>query len=204
VPFISYQDVTDTNNFHLRFATLIDGAWFTTTVDANPGTGYHSSIAVDAEGAIHIIYHNMLKAFYALYDNAAWIVRELGGTAVTGRTGLVISGGFPKAVYLDGGQVNTISSKADTGSGGGDPTGGGGDPTGGGGGGGGCFIATASFGALSADSVQALTAVRDCSLNLSTNGGALVGLYYSVSPALATSISETDAIRALLRTVLTD
>ncbi len=67
-------------------------------------------------------------------------------------------------------------------------------------GGGGCFVATASFGSLSASSVEALTSVRDTLLNSSVCSIEAVSLYYSVSPAIASDLRGSEAIRAFLRT----
>ncbi|MDZ7815178.1 MAG: PKD domain-containing protein [Planctomycetota bacterium] len=70
------------------------------------------------------------------------------------------------------------------------------------GGGGGCFVATAAFGSLATDSVEALTTVRDSALASSVTSDTLTGLYYSVSPAVANELAASDAVRALMRRLL--
>ncbi len=75
-------------------------------------------------------------------------------------------------------------------------------PIPGGGGGGGCFIATAAFGSLSAESVTALTDVRDKTLASSGLTSSLVSLYYAASPAVAEDLAGHDALRALIRSML--
>ena len=71
-----------------------------------------------------------------------------------------------------------------------------------GGGGGGCFVATASFGSLSANVVEGLCDTRDSGFLSSYSGAGLVDLYYSVSPSVALELAETDALRALTRSIL--
>ncbi len=73
---------------------------------------------------------------------------------------------------------------------------------GGGGGGGGCFVATAAFGTMSADSVKSLTGIRDSALALSRTSDSLVGLYYVASPSIAETMTESDALRAIFRSLL--
>jgi len=68
------------------------------------------------------------------------------------------------------------------------------------GGGGGCFIATAAFGSLSASSVDSLCSVRDSFVSGSTSGSNLVSMYYLVSPAVAGSMNNS--IRAVARKLL--
>ncbi len=71
-----------------------------------------------------------------------------------------------------------------------------------GGGGGGCFVATASFGDYSADTVRSLCEVRDGALSASGTTAGLVSLYYAASPAVAATLGRYDSARAVLRALL--
>ncbi len=68
----------------------------------------------------------------------------------------------------------------------------------GGGGGGGCFIATAAYGEGSGE-VEALRGFRDRVLLRLPGGEALVGLYYRLSPPLASAIRGNKPARAAVR-----
>ena len=99
--------------------------------------------------------------------------------------------------HFSGGIVNHYpASEAPTEPSTGTETGGGG-----GGGGGGCFIATAAFGSYSADAVLALTAARDRFVRASSQGAALVALYYACSPEVA-GVLRSPALGSMLRTLL--
>ncbi|MFA4987221.1 MAG: CFI-box-CTERM domain-containing protein, partial [Candidatus Brocadiia bacterium] len=67
-------------------------------------------------------------------------------------------------------------------------------------GGGGCFIATAAFGTISAESVRGLCAVRDGSLQSSSVGAAIVANYYAVSPEVAKAMPAS--FRAVVRRLI--
>ena len=68
-----------------------------------------------------------------------------------------------------------------------------------GGGGGGCFIATASFGTPMAEEVKALTKFRDEVLLKTTAGRDFVELYYKTSPPIANFIRNKPALKAMVR-----
>ncbi|MDZ7814778.1 MAG: hypothetical protein U5N86_01860 [Planctomycetota bacterium] len=170
-PYISYLDVTDTNMFHLKFATRIEGMWYTTVVDDSDGVGYNSDILVDEEGIVHISYHDGDSVYYARFDGTLWEKVQVGGSGAHGNTLVLMDGNFPRLLFLSDGTLSTVSAKVpDTGGGGG-----GGDDDDGdtGGGGGGCFVATAAFGSLAADQVEAFTAMRDSVLSGSATGSSL-------------------------------
>lgn len=63
----------------------------------------------------------------------------------------------------------------------------------------GCFIATAAYGASTAEQIDVLRAFRDQVLLQSTLGSQLVAWYYQVSPPAAEFISEHSLLRALVR-----
>jgi hypothetical protein len=69
--------------------------------------------------------------------------------------------------------------------------------------GGGCFIATAAYGADWEAEVQILRDFRDGYLLTHEPGRRLVALYYRVSPALAAWLAEHDGWRAAVRVLLT-
>lgn len=70
-------------------------------------------------------------------------------------------------------------------------------------GGGGCFIATASYGSEWHPHVQALRDFRDRVLMKSAMGRELVGFYYRHSPGIACYIAERDSLRTVTRWLLT-
>lgn len=69
-------------------------------------------------------------------------------------------------------------------------------------GGGGCFIATATYGTPMANEIHALREVRDAYLLTNTPGTLFVDTYYRISPALADTISQSPALRATVRVLL--
>ena len=71
-----------------------------------------------------------------------------------------------------------------------------------GGGGGGCFIATATYGSASHPDVQILREFRDDVLLKTGWGRALIEFYYRHSPNLACYIEEHDSLRVLTRGLL--
>ncbi len=201
-PYVSYQDATDTNNFHLRYATRIDGIWYTSVVNSTPGCGYNTSITVDVDGHIHIAHNNGTTAQYARYDGVSWKNAVLGGSNVFGPTFVYLGNdGFPRVVYSDNGAVSVLSAKL-AGGAGDDDDDDDDDDNGGGGGGGGCFIATAAFGSLSSVAVSSLTDIRDCTLLSASNGDSLLSLYYQASPSAASALQSSSSLRSLVRSLL--
>ena len=65
-------------------------------------------------------------------------------------------------------------------------------------GGGGCFVATASFGSMATEAVEVLCAFRDTTLSTSYVSS-MVEVYYSVGPDLADGLRSSAALRAVLR-----
>jgi Divergent InlB B-repeat domain len=66
-------------------------------------------------------------------------------------------------------------------------------------GGGGCFIATAAYGAPMAEEIGILREFRDEYLLTGTLGRALVGIYYRVSPPIAEFIDEHPSLKPVVR-----
>jgi len=73
----------------------------------------------------------------------------------------------------------------------------------GGGGGGACFIATAAYGSYLHKDVRTLRAFRDQWLLTNPPGRAFVALYYRLSPPVADLVSQHDALKLLVRLLLT-
>jgi hypothetical protein len=66
----------------------------------------------------------------------------------------------------------------------------------------GCFIATAAYGSALEPSVGVLRHARDHLVASSALARAGVDLYYRSSPPVASALRESDAARAVVRTVL--
>ncbi len=64
---------------------------------------------------------------------------------------------------------------------------------------GGCFIATAAYGTDTARELSILREFRDKMLLSNSLGAKLVSLYYTMSPSLASFISQHEALRAMVR-----
>jgi hypothetical protein len=65
-----------------------------------------------------------------------------------------------------------------------------------------CFVATAAWGTPLAAEIGALRRLRDRHLLGNPIGRALVSAYYSVGPELASTIRESETLRAIARTAL--
>src|SRR5262249_21178328 len=65
-----------------------------------------------------------------------------------------------------------------------------------------CFVATAAYGSLLANDVELLRTFRDRALETSPMGELLVETYYSVGPAVAGVVDESEGLRATTREVL--
>lgn len=65
-----------------------------------------------------------------------------------------------------------------------------------------CFIATAAYGTPLANEVTLLRQFRDAALRRSVLGELFIGTYYTVGPAFASVIEESDPLRAAARTGL--
>ncbi|MDZ7815340.1 MAG: CFI-box-CTERM domain-containing protein [Planctomycetota bacterium] len=70
------------------------------------------------------------------------------------------------------------------------------------GGGGGCFVATAAFGSMAANTVSGLTSVRDFVLAASRCSASLVELYYYTGSHAANALRSSNATRAFIRDLL--
>ncbi|MDZ7815645.1 MAG: CFI-box-CTERM domain-containing protein [Planctomycetota bacterium] len=209
--YIAYQDLSVVNEPVTRLARKIGDVWSYQQVDSDV-SGYGLEFELDSSAYPHIISNNGFYLRYSRHNGDDWehitIPNPAGMGGVLSMVMLPVD--KPGVFYLDEDVLGYIDAKADSQVNTGDTSMGetpdqggsddGDDTTGdGGGGGGGCFVATAAFGSLAADSVVALTTVRDGSLTASSVTSTLVGLYYEVSPPAAAAMSETDALRALVR-----
>ncbi len=213
-PYIAFQENTvQTNDQGLAFAVRRDTGWEITELDTVGVTGFDASMAIDPAGNLHISYHNYSDLFYARFTGVTWEINRLtSGAEVTDGTALTLDDqGRPAVTYwskgdllymdvtdghFSGGIVNHYpASETPTQPSPGTET------ESGGGGGGGCFIATAAFGSYSADAVLTLTAARDRFVRASSQGAALVALYYACSPEVA-GVLRSPALGSMLRALL--
>ncbi len=200
-PYICYQVLTDPLDLGLRVAWLVPEGWEVVDLSENNITGYDLAMAIDESGIVHVSYRNYQRLMYAWYNGVTWGVGyEIAGSEATGMTDIALDdGGNPSIVFWDGADLKYVDTEESpyTGPMETDVT-----STGGGGGGGGCFVATAAFGSLAEESVLALTSVRDRELAASELTASLVRLYYAASPAPASGLAGSPALRALVRELL--
>ncbi|MFA4987137.1 MAG: CFI-box-CTERM domain-containing protein, partial [Candidatus Brocadiia bacterium] len=190
---IVYQAFTGQVN-RLMYAIQSGDNFFTETVEEAPGTGYFASVGILPDDFPVISYadESTHSLRYAFFDGKEWYKYTLDtqGSSVGWYSSLAVLGDRVSLAYWtnNGLRFTTLqhNSKTSTAVSGGSS-----------GGGGGCFVATAAFGMMAADSVVRLTASRDDVLLTSGSGSGLLSLYYAVSPTLASSMSRTDA--AILR-----
>ncbi|MDZ7815434.1 MAG: CFI-box-CTERM domain-containing protein [Planctomycetota bacterium] len=201
VPHISYQSLDSPEITSLHCVYYDGTGWVDELVDDSGLTGYNTSIYVDDGGFVHIAYHDGSDLYYAFRGLDGWFIRRLVEGGVGGETGITVKDGYPAILFMKDGKVSYIDGSGDQVAGGGGGTGGGTDEDSGGGGGG-CFVATAAFGSLAASDVAALTSFRDCALANTHTGSELVSLYYCVSPEAAQAMADSNALRALVRTML--
>ncbi len=195
-PGVVYYDLS---NHRLKFAQRqTDFTWNIQVVDATGDVGYYPNLLYDDEGKPRISYQDVgrQRLKFALFDGIFWQISVLAeGEGNVGWMPALSSYGEGEMsiIYLDNGAIKYISSKPEpdeesiaasrAGSGG-------------------CFVATAAFGSMSASSVRALTELRDAGLAACGTGSALVSLYYAVSPAPARAEGGSPALRALMRELL--
>lgn len=179
------------------FAPAGDQDWFKFNVESGKSYSVATSDLINGADTMLTVYNSTVTSTIGTNDNRSSTTREslvqftatytgpvyVKVTQVTSRTYAQL-GGYKIAVILGSGTV--------------DPP----DPTDSGGGSGGCFIATAAFGAISQSSVIGLTMFRDSSLDGAVVGGSLVGLYYAASPSVASAIVDSPAARATIRSLL--
>mgnify|MGYP000874299660 CR=1 FL=1 len=190
---VAYQLFLGATN-RLVHAIQAGDQFFSTVVEENRGTGYFPAIDI-LPGNFPVIAYNdqELHALrYAFFDGSMWhrYTVDASGESVGWYVSLSLAGDAVSIAYWSntGLRYTTLEHKSQTSN----P---GVDAGTGSSGGGGCFIATASFGSLAVDSVCALTAVRDASFADAEQGRALVAVYYAASPVVARQLSgSTSAV----------
>jgi hypothetical protein len=209
-PSIACQENTITMNEQgLIYSIRRNDGWQVVNLDDAGVTGFAPAMAIDGRGNFHIAYHDFQNLFYAMFNGITWSVNQLtsdGG--VDGLVGISLDrNGNPGVTFWQHGDLKYMDVTSGTFAGeivnhypaGTGDDGGVDEPTTGGGGGG-CFIATAAFGTLSADSVSALAAVRDSAFASSDCGSSLVSVYYACSPSVAAELGTS--LKALVRSML--
>ncbi|MFA4985876.1 MAG: CFI-box-CTERM domain-containing protein, partial [Candidatus Brocadiia bacterium] len=198
-PYIAYQILTNPVEAGLRIAWLQPEGWQIVDLSTNNITGYGLSMTIDKNGIIHMSYRSYAAVKYAWYNGIAWgIDQNLQVGELSGNTAITVDkDGYPSILYWDGADLKFVDTTqgAYTGSLNTDVT-----TLPSTGGGGGCFIATAAFGSLSAESVEVLCYARDAQVTSSSVGSDSVALYYAVSPYIAVETSDT--VRAMIRSLL--
>ena len=200
-PYICYQVQSEPAEMGLRIAWLIPDGWEVIDLSANNISGYDISMEIDDFGIIHVSYRDYDSLRYAWYNGVTWGVNyDIAGTEANGMTDISLdNAGQPSIVFWDGSDlkfVDTVDSQYDG------PLGTDVTNLNNGSGGGGCFVATAAFGAYQVSDVLMLTNFRDSVLNNCRTGSSIVNLYYSVSPVAADQLRESNAFRALVRRFL--
>ncbi|MFA4985940.1 MAG: CFI-box-CTERM domain-containing protein [Candidatus Brocadiia bacterium] len=203
---ISYQENTVSRNRQgLIFARELAVGWQVYTLDTQGITGFDAVMKIDTNGYPHVAYNDFGSLYYARFNGESWAITKI----VTGDVGFgnaiaLDPDNNPAIAYWDGGSLKYVDAKTNHYSGelvnrytevphlpGSDVSGGGG----------GCFIATAAFGSLTANSVAGLCAARDSAVCASTSGSGLVGLYYAISPKVASAMAN-HSVRAIVRSLI--
>jgi len=202
--YVAYRDESRADQSKLLFLHVFMDEIHRYKVDVDSNSGRGLSLDLGPDDYPNILYYGPDSLKLARYNGTAWEIYTLKrGIAPSGRTAVALKpDGKGVFFYKDGASSEYIEagegairpdnvSAGSVGSTGWVTTSAGG---------GGCFVATAAFGAMGADSVLALTAFRDRSLCASLEGSSLVGLYYALSPSVAARTSPH--LRAFLRRLL--
>lgn len=209
LPIIAYQEKLPNSMQGLRCAFFIDSAWQIFNLDRTTLTGFGIDIIVDVNGNPLVTYHDYNALRIAFYNGLVWNTSVLITSEVTGRTSLTMDeNGNPAIAFWSGETLYYLDAKTGAYTGPivvdeaqiAPPA----QPAAAPSGGGGCFIATAAFGSLNADVVEALVSLRDSSLDSAKCSIALVSLYYLGGTDAAKSIALSDATRSVLRGLLSN
>ncbi|RKY17017.1 MAG: hypothetical protein DRP90_07185 [Planctomycetota bacterium] len=197
-PFFCYQEYAQAGRRDLKLTYKSADNWYYETLSTTGDTGYYNIIRFDANN-YPVVYTLDLKGRrirqYS-WTGTKWVVVDVSGEVAFQPIELVTDNdGTPVICYY---AEDTMMMRKPA-EGGGTGNNGEVEATGGGGG---CFIATAAFGSLAAAEVRSLTDLRDAAVLSSSTGGAMVGLYYAVSPGVAQAVRERPALRASLRRLL--
>ncbi len=208
---VAYQDITNSNNPTIKFARKSADTWSIETIYAKP-SGFNLDFVIDHNYNAHIVSNDGSKLHYLRRLATTWEAIEIPRpSGVNGRVSLIVLPvGKPAVIYSKSDDLgymdalaNSLVNTDDSPIGDDDDDDDDDDPTpGGAGGGGGCFIATAAFGSLSANSVAALTATRDGLIAASLIGENLVSTYYIVSPYAAHTVRANESLSLLVRSLL--
>ncbi|MGC8780121.1 MAG: hypothetical protein ACP5UQ_04565, partial [Anaerolineae bacterium] len=95
----------DVDAGHLKYARQGGGVWTSETVDASPGTGLYTSLALDSTAAAHISYQDGYEfdLKYAFRSPAGWQIETVdAGGEVGAHTAIAVDGaGRPHISYYD-------------------------------------------------------------------------------------------------------
>ncbi|MHA2023567.1 MAG: CFI-box-CTERM domain-containing protein [Candidatus Thorarchaeota archaeon] len=203
--YVAYRDYTRVDKSFVKLAVLDSNGWTITKIDSNGNVGRGLSMTLGGDDYPHLLYYGETFVRLVRYMGSSWQFYTLAGDVTPiGDTAIVIGiddrpimfyrdGHDSKIIYGIVGSLAPDNSSSDS-SGNWTPS------TGGSSGGGGCFIATAAFGEMTALTVSSLTNWRDSALSASLYGSALRDMYYSVSPTIASE--QNSSLNAILRALL--
>lgn len=103
----TWEPLTPTVGQELTFTGTVFSmaGWITQTVDSAYGTGFNTSLALDANGSPHLSYQdwNQGTLKYAHYDGSAWLIETVDQGSPGSSDALALdAAGFPHVGYMSG------------------------------------------------------------------------------------------------------